>query len=48
MEVNEQIAHITCKCGAKFQVLNADGADWDEQATAEAYREHLRQVHGEV
>lgn len=44
----EGIAHITCFCGAEFQVLNEDGTDWDEGATAELYREHLRQVHGGV
>jgi hypothetical protein len=37
-DINENIAHITCnKCGKHWQVLNEDGTDWDEPATAEVY-----------
>ncbi len=46
--MNESIAHLTCKCGQKFQVLktvvNEDGeesTDWDEEATAKAFSEHV-------
>lgn len=31
--MDENIAHITASDGRKFQVLNADGTDWDEAAT---------------
>lgn len=34
----ESIAHLTAPSGKKYQVLNADGTDWDEAATAAAYR----------
>jgi hypothetical protein len=38
-EINEQISHITCNlCGKQWQVLNEEGTDWDEQATAESYQ----------
>lgn len=38
MEFNESIAHITCNlCGKRWQVLNEEGTDWDEQATASIY-----------
>ena len=38
MEFNESIAHITCNlCGKRWQVLNEEGTDWDETATAEQY-----------
>lgn len=40
-EINPAIAHIVCPCGSKFQVLNHDGTDWDEDATAAAYQAHL-------
>jgi hypothetical protein len=29
----EHIAHITASDGRVFQVLNAEGTDWDEAAT---------------
>lgn len=29
----EDIAHITTAHGRVYQVLNADGSDWDESAT---------------
>lgn len=33
------ISHITCnKCGKHWQVLNEEGTDWNEQATAEQYQ----------
>lgn len=46
------IAHLTCKCGQKFQVLktaiqtNEDGSetqiqDLDEEATVKAFSEHV-------
>ena len=35
---NPNIAHISCNlCGKQWQVLNEEGTDWDEQATAEQY-----------
>lgn len=38
MEFNPNISHITCNlCGKHWQVLNDDGTDWDEQATAAQY-----------
>ena len=38
-DINETIAHITCnKCDKRWQVLNEDGTDWDEQATASVYQ----------
>ena len=37
-DINENIARISCnECGKQWQVLNEDGTDWDEQATAEQY-----------
>lgn len=37
-DINESIAHISCNlCGKQWQVLNEDGTDWDEQATAAQY-----------
>ena len=36
--VNESIAHLTAPSGKKYQVLNADGSDWDEVATRAAYQ----------
>lgn len=38
MEINEMIAHLTAPDGTRYQVLNEEGTDWDEAATAEAYR----------
>jgi hypothetical protein len=45
--MDERYAHITCRCGQKFQILretvSEDGetaVDWDELATAEAYSNH--------
>ncbi len=32
MDIIETIAHITVG-GVKYQVLNEDGTDWDEEAT---------------
>jgi hypothetical protein len=32
MDFNPNIAHITVN-GVHYQVLNADGTDWDEEAT---------------
>lgn len=40
--INESIAHITCACGQKFQVLNEDSTNWDEEATSKMYQEHLK------
>jgi hypothetical protein len=38
-EINESIAHISCQhCGKKWQVLNDEGTDWNEPATAELYQ----------
>lgn len=33
------IAHIVDSDGTVFQVLNADGTDWDEEATRTAYQQ---------
>ena len=44
--IDEQMANIQCQCGQKFQVLNADGNDWDEAATSQAYHEHLAVCEG--
>jgi hypothetical protein len=33
------IAYITAADGRTFQVLNAEGTDWDEAATRAAYEE---------
>lgn len=38
--INESLAHITCACGAKIQVLNDAGTDWDEAATSAAVQAH--------
>lgn len=35
-DINKSIAHMTAWDGTVFQVLNAEGDDWDEAATAEA------------
>ena len=43
-EINPNIAHISCNlCGKQWQVLNEEGTEWDEQATAEQYQseEHV-------
>ena len=43
-DINPNIAHISCNlCGKQWQVLNEEGTDWDEQATAEQYHaeEHV-------
>lgn len=38
-EINPSASHISCNiCGKQWQVLNEDGTDWDEQATAELYQ----------
>lgn len=37
--VDKMVAFITCKCGAEFQVLGADG-EWDESATLAQYQAH--------
>ena len=34
----ESIAHLIAPSGKKYQVLNADGTDWDEVATTAAYK----------
>ena len=34
----EHIAYLTAPSGRRYQVLNADGTDWDEAATMAAYR----------
>ena len=39
--INEQVAHIGCQCGQKFQVLDVDGTDWDEAETSTLYQQHL-------
>lgn len=31
--MDENIAHITAPDGRIFQILNAEGTDWDEAAT---------------
>jgi hypothetical protein len=37
--INPNIAHISCNlCGKQWQVLNEEGTEWDEQATAEQYQ----------
>ena len=44
---NPNISHITCNlCGKRWQVLNEDGTDWDEQATAELYQSENHQCDG--
>lgn len=37
MEVKEAISYLTAPDGTRYQVLNEDGTDWDEAATAAAY-----------
>lgn len=37
MEPNLNIAHILAPDGTVYQVLNADGTDWDEEATRALY-----------
>ena len=39
--INESIAHLTAADGTKFQVLNEDGTDWDEQATHAAFEAYV-------
>ena len=39
----EHIAHITLGDGTRWQVLNAEGDDWDEAATVAAILAHLAQ-----
>lgn len=39
MEINEMIAYLTAPSGRRYQVLNEEGTDWDEVATAAAYVE---------
>lgn len=41
-EIDERIAHITAADGRRFQVLNAEGDDWDEAATRALYEEAER------
>lgn len=37
-EINENLPRISCSlCGQQWQVLNEDGTDWDEVATAAQY-----------
>jgi hypothetical protein len=38
---NPEIAYITAADGSIFQVLNADGTDWDMDATAAAYYAYM-------
>lgn len=40
--MNPNIAHLTDPDGTHFQVLNAEGTDWDEDATRSLYMESLR------
>lgn len=37
MTIDDTIAHITDPDGRRYQVLNADGDDWDEDATRALY-----------
>lgn len=37
--IDESIAYLTSPSGNRYQVLNADGTDWDEVATRQAYLE---------
>lgn len=50
--MNENYAYLTCKCGAKFQVLKTTTekdeeeneivtTDWDEAETVKAFNEHV-------
>ena len=39
MEPILTIAHITDENGTVYQVLNADGTDWDEEATRALYNQ---------
>jgi hypothetical protein len=41
MEPNLSIAHIKSENGTVYQVLNADGTDWDEEATKALYEASL-------
>jgi hypothetical protein len=35
---DQTMAHISCnKCSKQWQVLNEEGTDWDEEATATLY-----------
>lgn len=54
MEINENVARITCPCGKIFQVLKniidentgeVLFVDWDEEATKQQYEEHLKKEH---
>lgn len=40
-DFREDIAHITAPDGTVYQVLNAEGDDWDEPATRAAYEASL-------
>lgn len=46
--MREDVAHITCECGQIFQVLKDDGESWDEQATAQAYQQHVSEAHNQT
>ena len=37
MPIDDTIAHITDPDGNRYQVLNAEGDDWDEAATRALY-----------
>lgn len=48
MEHNPNISHISCNlCGKVWQVLNEDGTDWDEAATAEIYHSEQHECNPE-
>lgn len=41
MTFNPSVSYITSQDGTVFQVLNEDGTDWDEAATAALYEAYL-------
>ena len=40
-DIVESIAYLTSPDGRKFQVLNSDKTDWDEEATVALYKKEL-------
>lgn len=37
----ETIAYLTAADGTRFQVLNEEGTDWDEEATYAAFKAYV-------
>ena len=47
-DIIEHIAHLTAPDGARFQVLNEAGDDWDEAATSAALAAYLASMSSKV